>query len=115
MMFSVKNTVRDVPPFQHAAEYFRLVYGYSTNKNRLSALVAFFYLINHGIIFFTAGFINDVILIVSDTRLVGGNNNNIQFINLMKFVCFRFGRAGHTGEPGIQAEIVLDGNTRIGL
>ena len=45
---------------------------------------------------------------------VGGNLEDIQFVNFGKFFSFGFGCAGHTAELFIHAEVVLDGNGGVG-
>jgi len=43
---------------------------------------------------------------------VRGNDGDVQIVNLAELRRFRFGRAGHTREFLVHAEIILEGNRR---
>ena len=55
------------------------------------------------------GFINHVIFVHTGNRLVGGNFNNVELINLLKFGFFGHGGTRHTRKLGVKAEEVLEG------
>ena len=46
--------------------------------------------------------------------LVRGDDHDFQLINLMEFLGFSNRRTGHTGQLLIHAEIILEGNRRVG-
>src|SRR5438874_6532719 len=61
--------------------------------------------------------VDEVGMIIPDHRLVGGNHDHLQLVDLVEFVGFGDGGARHAGQLGVEAEIVLvgDGGERLGL
>ncbi len=65
--------------------------------------------------FLGLGAIDNVGKFFADEGLVGGNGNNFQFVDLVELGGFGFRGAGHPGELGVHAEIILEGDGGEGL
>ena len=67
-------------------------------------------LVGHGKILFLSGAKHHVRIFQAAHRLVGGNDHDLELVDVLEFrgLCFR--RAGHAGELLIQAEIILEGD-----
>ena len=57
-------------------------------------------------------FVNPVRQVLPDHRLVGWHDRDLQAVNFEKFLNLGRRRAGHAGELGVEAEVVLKGNGR---
>ena len=58
---------------------------------------------------------DDIIVIHSDHRHVGGNHDHIQLVNLVKFGRLGVGGAGHSRQPIVELEEILDRDRGHGL
>ena len=115
VQLGIQDIVFDMPSCKHLAEQFGSFHGGSTHQHRPFLLYQVFNFINNRSIFFAFGFVNQVIFVFPDYRLVGRNDHHIQFIDIPKLTGFRFGRTRHTGQFFVHPEVVLQGNGGIGL
>ena len=60
--------------------------------------------------FFLFGAVDDVLKLLAPQRAVGGDDGDVEFIDLFELRRFRVGRAGHAGQLLVHAEIVLEGD-----
>ena len=51
----------------------------------------------------------------AEHRLVGGNDDDFELVDLLEFGGFGFGGAGHAAQLLVEAEVVLEGDGRQGL
>ena len=110
VQFGVQYVVFDLAHGKHLAQHFRNFYGSGTYQYRASGLNQLLDLFDNGFVFFAFGFVNAVIHIFTGDRTVGGDYHHIQFVDVPKFACFRFGSTGHTGQLMIHTEVILQGN-----
>ncbi len=115
MLLRVEDIVRNAPQLQHAAEFFRDIYGCCTHKHRSPRLGERLNIINDRIEFFPCGLEHQILAIITLDRTVGRNDHDIKFIDLPELTCLSFCRTGHTGQLVIHAEIILQGHCSIGL
>lgn len=66
--------------------------------------------IRHRIVFFPRGDIDFVIRIPPRHRQIGGDFHHIELIDFGEFIGLGHRRAGHAGQFGIEAEIILEGD-----
>jgi hypothetical protein len=70
---------------------------------------------NHRVELLAAGLEDLVVFIDPDVGRVGGNRQHIELIDIMELGGFGFRGAGHAREFFVKAEVVLDGDGRVGL
>ena len=69
-----------------------------------------FDLVEHGVVFLAARLVDGVVSVVANARLVGGDGEDAQLVDVEKLLRLGGGGAGHAGQLGVEAEIVLDGD-----
>ena len=115
MLLSIEHIMRNACFSQHVADKFGVFDRGRTDKNRLTAAVALFNVINDGFVFFFCSAINLILLVITNHHAVCRDDNRFQTVNFLEFISFRIGRTGHTGELFIHTEVVLEGNRRESL
>ena len=113
----VKQLVFDAATGQHAAQqlgYFDRDRAYQYRQAELMQPV---YLFDEGVVFFAFGAVDLVLLVKAANGSVGGDDRDVELVDLPQFAGFGFGGAGHTGQFVIHAEEILqgDGGDRLGL
>ncbi len=68
-----------------------------------------------GLVFFLLGAEDDVGIFYAEHRLVGGDDDDFELVDLLEFGGFGFGRAGHAAQLLVEAEVVLEGDGGEGL
>jgi len=111
----IQYAVLDMAHSQHLAQHFGDFNRSSTHQDRTSGCHHFLNLFDNGFIFFAFGLVNAVVHIVAGNGAVGRDNDYIQFVDVPKFACFRFGSTGHTGQLVIHTEVILQRNRCKGL
>ena len=115
VILGVEDGVFDALELQQMRELLRFLDGYRADEDRLSLFVAFLYLLYDGVVFAFFVLVDHVRVIYADHRHVGRDLHDVQLVDLAELVLFGLRRAGHTGELGVEAEIVLEGDGREGL
>ena len=106
----IQHLVRNTSEIQHTTQEFGYLDAGRTNKNRPTLLYQTNNLVNYGIVFLTLGAVNTVIEVDTCHRLIGRNNDYVEFIYVPELTCFRLGRTGHTGQLVVHTEVVLQRN-----
>ena len=96
--FRIQNVVRNFLALQHSAKQFGSFYADRTDEHRLFSGVAVSNLIDHRVVFFAARFVDAIIVILARHWPVGGNDVDVEFVNIVKLRRFRLGCAGHAGQ-----------------
>ena len=115
MVFGVEHVVDDVFLIQELAEDFRLVDGRRTDQDRLARSVALLDFPDDGAVLGVLRLVDDVRQILTDSRLIGRDDVNVELVDLVKFVFFRLSRTSHAGQFLVHTEVVLEGNRSQGL
>ena len=115
MQFRIQYVVLDFAHGQHLAQHFGDFNGSGTYQDRTSGFYHLLDFFDNGFVFFAFGFVNAVVHVVTGNGAVGRDNDYIQFVDVPKLACFRFGSTGHTGQLVIHTEVVLQGNRRESL
>ena len=66
--------------------------------------------VGDGLELFLLGAVDDVGIFDAQQRLVGGDDDDFELVDLLEFGGFGFGRAGHAAELLVEAEVVLEGD-----
>src|SRR3972149_176020 len=82
----------------------------SANQYRLALPVQFFYFFGNRLELSFFRLKNEVIMVLAHYRTIGRNYDNIQTVNLQKFLSRSFSRTSHAGELFIKAKIILESN-----
>ncbi len=98
--------------FQKLRQQFRALNTRGADQYRRPLFSGLLYLFNNGFILLTLRQINRIIQVLTQHRLIGWNNHNIQAINLPKLKRFGIRCASHAGELIVETEIVLKGGGR---
>ena len=115
MLFGVQHIVRNFSSFQHAAKRFRYVNAGSTDEHRLTGFMVLPDFVDSRVIFFPLGPENQILFVITDNRAIGRNYGYIQLINFVELTLFRGSCTGHAGKLVIHPEVVLQGDSGIGL
>ena len=115
VVFGVEHVVDDIFLIQELAEDFRLVDGRRADQDRLARSVALLDFPDDGAVLGVLRLVDDVRQIAADSRFVGRDDVDVEFIDLVEFVFFRLGRTGHAGQLVVHTEVVLEGNRSQGL
>ena len=106
--FRVQHVVRDFFTLQHSTEQFGSFHADRADQYRLLLCVMFPDLVDHCVVFFATSFVDAVVVIFARHRPIRRDHVHVQFVNVVEFGRFRFGRASHAGQFLIEPEIILD-------
>src|SRR5690606_31553393 len=81
-----------------------------TDQHGLSALVAIFDVGQYGVVLFSVGFENLIVLIIARHGTIGGHDDRFEPVNGLELIGFGIGRTRHAGQLAIHAEVILEGN-----
>ena len=95
---------------QQRRELLGLLDGDGANQDRLAAAPAVGDLGNDGARFLLGGAVDLVVLVGAVHRHVGGHLQHVELVDVAELVGLGGGRAGHAGELGVEAEVVLEGD-----
>ena len=115
VQFCVEDIVFHFTNIEHLTQQFRYFNRGGTNQHRASLLRKFGYLVDYGIVFFSFGFVNEIIFIPTRNGSVGWNFYYVKFVDFPEFPCFGNCRTCHARKLVVHAEIVLQGNGRKSL
>ena len=111
----VQHNVANALALQNLGEQFRLLDRGGAYQHWLLLFMQTRDLVRHGQVFLLRGAIDHVGGLKAPHRHVGWNDDNVEFVNLVEFGRFCLGRAGHSGELLVHAEVVLEGDGGEGL
>ena len=97
------------------AQGFRDLDAHRADQHRPAELVHPFDLVYNGIVLVPLGQVDDVFVIGSPDRFVGGHHDDVELVYLVELARLGLGCSGHPGELLIQAEVVLNGDGGMGL
>ncbi len=96
--------------FQHFGKLFALLNGNGAYQNWLAGFMVFNNIVYYRIEFCFFCFINNIMQVFADHRLVGRNFNDIQFIDFAEFIFLRHSGTSHTGKFIVKTEVILEGD-----
>ena len=95
---------------QQGGKLFRFFNGNRANQHRLTVGVPLRNILHHGVKFAGLGAVNNIRLIQTLNRLVGGDLHHIQAVNGLKLIFLCHSRTGHAGNLLVHTEVILQGN-----
>ena len=110
VQLGIQHAVLNLAHSQHLAQHFGDFYRCSTHQDRASGLYQLFDFFDDCFIFLAFRLVNAVVHIFTGNGAVGRNHHYIQFVDVPKFACFRFGSTGHTRELVVHTEVILQRN-----
>ena len=115
MLLGIEHLVRQLFLGQEFSQHFRVLDRGRAHQHRLAALVALADVLDRGFVFFACGLVDAVLLVFAPARAVRRHHHGLQAVDLLEFVGFGVGRAGHAGELAVETEIVLERDRSHGL
>ncbi len=106
----VQHGVRHLLLGQQLAEQLALLDAHRADQHRLAALARLADQLDDGIVFLRRRAVDLVVLVLARHGDVGRDLDHLELVDLGELVGLGHRRAGHAGELGIQAEIVLEGD-----
>ena len=100
--------------YQKRCKFLGFLNGCGADQHRLQTRIGNLDLANDGAQLFLIGTIDLISLVFPAHLCISRNFDNIQVINLAKFVSLGRGCAGHTRELAVEPEIILEGDGRHG-
>ncbi len=85
------------------------------DEDRLAALLRLLDQRRHGVVFLARRAVDLVVAVRPADRHVGRDLDHLQLVDLGEFVGLGHRGAGHAGELGVEAEVVLEGDRGQGL
>ena len=112
MIFRVQNIVLDPLAFQHFAEYLGFFDSDRADKNGLTLRVNFLDALDNGFELARLAFIDLVVKVFSDHRLVRRDLNNVEPVDLPELVFLGQRGTRHTGKFLVKSEKILESDRR---
>ena len=115
VILGVEDAAGDLSALEHFTDELGGVDGCGADEYGLATVIGFLNLGDYGVVFLTAGFEHLVIVIDTDVRHIGGNGQNVEFVDVVEFGGLGLSCSGHAGELLIETEVVLNGDGGVGL
>ena len=112
VILGVEDGVNQTFLLEHPREHFARLDGNRADEHRTALQVQFLDFLDDRVEFFAARFIDGIVGVLANIRLVRRNGHHPEFVDVEKFRRLGFRRARHAGELGIETEIILDRNGR---
>ena len=106
----VEHLVGDLVLLEQPGEVFRLLDRHRADQHRLLSVLGIADGADDGVVLLARGAVDLVVEILPRDGHVGGDLHHLEPIDLPELLGLGLGGAGHPGELGIQAEIVLEGD-----
>ena len=97
---------------EDSREQFGILDRCGSDQHRLAAPIAILDIADDRVGLFLEGPENEVVLVLSDHRQIGWDHHRLQMVDLLKLEGLGIRRAGHAGEFGVHAEIILKRDRR---
>ena len=111
----IEHVVRHLVLFQRRRQHLRFFDRHRADQHRLLALMAILDLLDNGHGLLVGRPVDLVVLVDTGQRHVSRNRDDFQPVDLGELRRLGHRRAGHAGQLGVQAEIILEGDRRQGL
>ena len=115
VVLGVQHLVLDPGPSEHFGELLVLLDGDGPHQHRLALRVELLDLLEDGLEFLPLGPVDHVRVVRADHGLVGGDDHDVQLVDLLELRRLGVGRSGHAGQLLVHAEVVLEGDGGQGL
>ena len=110
--FALRTLCGNLLAAQHAREHFAGFDADRADQQRLALAMPLDDLVDDGVVLLPARLVDDVVLVLAHARLVGGNDDDAELVDVLELGRFGFGGAGHARQFLVETEIILDGDRR---
>ena len=98
VVFGVEHLMLDaVLALEHVGKHLALFHAGGADQHGPALVGCLLDLLDDRVPFLALGAIDAVLVIGADDRAIGGNGHHVQLVNLVEFLRFGLGRAGHAG------------------
>ncbi len=115
VVLRVQDLVLDALVLEEPAHDVGLLDRGRPDEDRLSLLVRGADVRHHRVELLALVLVDDVVAIVAHHGLVGRDDDDVEVVDLLELLRLGLGRARHAGELLVHAEVVLEGDRRVGL
>jgi len=115
VLLGIEDVVGDALALQAAAQHLRHVHRRGADQDRLAPVVVLLDFLDDGVVLLAARLEKQVVLVVADDRLVGGDDDHVHVVDVVELLGLRLGRAGHAGELVVHPKVVLERDLGVGL
>ena len=115
VILGVQHLVLDAHFLQQAGQPLRFLDRDGAHQHRLALFLEFLDLLGGVAELLFLGAVDDVRILLADHRPVGGDDGDVQLVDLLELRRFGFRRTGHAGQLLVHAEVVLEGDGGEGL
>src|ERR1700674_1093898 len=99
-------------PVEQLRQHLALLDGHRAHQHRLAALVAVADLVHHRVPLLVGRAVDQVRAVFADHRLVGGDDGDVEVVDLPELGGLGVGGAGHARQLLVHPEVVLEGDRR---
>jgi hypothetical protein len=115
VVLGVEDRVLDAALVQQPRDPLGLLDGDGADQDRLALAVAVGDLVDQRVELGRLGLVDDVAVVGAAHRLVGGDLDDAELVDVVELGSLGLGGAGHAGELAVHAEVVLQGDGGVGL
>ena len=115
VLLGVQHVVADAAVLELRREHLAGLDRDRAHQHRLAALVALLELVDHRLPLLVLGAVDDVLVVLADHRAVGRHDHDVELVDAGELGGFGVGGAGHARQLLVHAEVVLEGDRRVGL
>src|SRR5690606_3685496 len=115
VLLCVQHLVLDLFHLEHPADQLGNFHRGCTDEYRATLVGQSLNLLDNGCEFFTNRLVYQIVVILTDHRLVRGDHHHVQLVDVPELRSFRLRGTGHTSELVIHPEVVLQGDGGICL
>ncbi len=108
VLLGVEHLVRDLGLLQQARQQLGVLDGRGAHQRRLAAVDAVADVFHHGQVLLARGLVDEVQLVLALRGAVRRDHHGLEAVDLLELVGLGVGRAGHAGQLGVHAEVVLE-------
>ena len=115
VLLGVQYLVANLAHGQHTAHNLRIFHGGSTYQYRTAIINQIDDFVRYGIVLLTYGAIHLIFFVFSYNRDISRNRHDVQLVDFPEFTRFGFSRTCHTRQLVVHTEVVLQGDSSVGL
>lgn len=115
VLLCVQHIVRNPFPLQHTADGFRDFNARGADKNGTVLRPHLLNFFDNGVVLFPLSFVDDIVHVITNHRLIRGDHDNIQLVDIEELSRFGLRCTRHARQLVVQPEVVLecDGGERL--
>ena len=115
VQLGVQHVMLDSAHLEHAAQQLRHLDRRGAHKHRTALAHQLDNFFDDGVVFFLGRLVDQVVIVFSDYRLVGRDDDDVEFVDVPKLAGLGLGRTGHARQLAVHSEVVLKRDGGVGL